>query len=329
MATLSLTDQLTPVEVAKRFGDKNTIMIIETLAQVNELLLDAPTFEASDGTINRTTRRATLPTPTRRIYGQGIDTVASLTRQVEDRIEMIEAYSDIDADMADHSPNKAALMTSEDMAVIEGMGQTQIDDLLYAKASDGPEYLDGIFTQLDGSAAGKQTLVVETSGSNCASILLFKWGRNKAHLFYPRGIPNVGITREFRGKVDTMVKDSSGVYRKMPAYSTFFKSHFGWSMRDVKAVKRIANIVPGTSTAENIMKKLIEARNLLAPGEGTIVAYMNADVKTILDQYMQVTRSNYMFTRDDPWGRPVTQFGEIRIRQVDKLLSTESLVSLS
>ena len=70
MATLSLNDQLTPIELAKRFGDKSTIFIIEALSETNEMLLDAVIGEASDGTVNRTVQRATKPTGTRRIYGQ-------------------------------------------------------------------------------------------------------------------------------------------------------------------------------------------------------------------------------------------------------------------
>jgi hypothetical protein len=326
MAELSLNDQLTPLEIAKRFGDKQTIFIYEALSQTNELLLDAVIGEASDGTVNRTTQRVTLPHGTRRIYGQPIASEASQTRQIEDGIEMIEAYSDIEADMADHSPNKKALIDSEDRAFLEGIGETQIEDLLYAKREDGLEFIDGLYVRLPEKIDNQNVFGVETSGSNFASILLVKWSEDKAKLIYPRGISGLGVSAEWRGKQDVAVMKKDGTLGTLPMYRTFYKTHFGVTVRHGQAVKRIANINPLTSDPAKIMVKLIAARNKLARGGGTVVAYMNADVKTLLDTYTQVTNQRQLVTKDDPWGRQMTSFGEIRFRQIDKMLSTESLV---
>lgn len=327
MATLSLNDQLTPVELAKRFGDKTTTFIIESLAETNEMMLDAVMGEASDGTVNRTTVRATLPTGTRRIYGQPIAAEASQTRQIEDGIEMLEAYSDVDADMADHSPNKKALIDSEDKAFLEGMGQTQADDLLYARRYNGLEYIDGIYARFPATADGSSVVKVETSGSNLTSIILVKWAEDKAKLIYPRGISGLGVSAEWRGKQDVTILKADSTLGTLPMYRTFYKTHFGITVRNSKAIKRICNINPASSTAENILKALVTAKNKLPPGNGTVVAYMNSDVFTILEQYTMISRSIYTATKDDPWGRPTTHFGEIRFRKMDAILSTESLVS--
>lgn len=322
MASLTLLDTLTPIEVARRFGNKDTIFMIEAMAETNEMNLDAVIEEASDGTINRTTQRATLPAGTRRIYGQGIASESSQSKQIEDYIEMLESYSEADADMVDHSPNKAALLESEDRAFVEGMGQTQADDLLYAKRSDGPEYMNGIFCRFP-AIDNVNVFGVESSGSNLASCLLVKWAPDKAKLFYPRGEDGIGLKREWRGKVDA--SPSSGLL--MPVYRTFWKSHFGISLRHPKAVKRVCNINPASTTGENLAKKIIAAKNKLPPGAGTIVLYANADVKTIFDQYA-LTKSNGFYYTKDPWGREVTMFSaDMRIRQLDALLSTEALVS--
>lgn len=327
MAELSLNDQLTPIELAKRFGDKNAIYIIEALTPTNEFLIDAVMGEASDGTINRTTLRATLPQGTRRVYGQAINAEASQTRQIEDGIEMIEAYSDIDADMADHSPNKKALIDSEDRAFLEGIGETQSEDLIYARRENGLEYIDGLYIRFPTAIDNQVVFGVESSGSNLTSILLVKWAEDKAKLIYPRGISGIGVSAEWRGKQDVAITKPDGGIGYLPMYRTFYKTHFGITNRHPQAIKRICNINPLTSDPVNILKKLIAARNKLAKGNGTVVAYMNADVKTLLDTYTQVTNNRQLVTKDDPWGRPVTQFGEIRFRQVDGILSTESLVS--
>src|SRR5574343_582219 len=100
MGTLSLADQITPLEVAKRFGLKDQVNIIEALSMTDTFLLDAAIFEASDGTINKTTLRDSLPAGHLRVYGEGIMTEASRTRNIEDNICMLEDYSEVDADMA-------------------------------------------------------------------------------------------------------------------------------------------------------------------------------------------------------------------------------------
>lgn len=327
MATLSLNDQLTPIELAKRFGDKSTIFIIESLSETNEMLLDAVIGEASDGTVNRTVQRATKPTGTRRIYGQPVAAEASQTRQIEDGIEMIEAYSDVDADMADHSPNKKALIDSEDRAFIEGLGETQADDLLYAYRYNGLEYIDGIYARLPTTKDNSSVFGVETTGSNLTSIILVKWAEDKAKLIYPRGVSGLGVSAEWRGKQDVTILKADSTLGTLPMYRTFYKTHFGITVRHPHAVKRICNINPASSSAETILAKLNAAKNKLPKGNGTVVAYMNSDVKTILENYTMISKSLYTGTKDDPWGRPTTHFGEIRFRQLDALLSTESLVS--
>lgn len=323
MAALSLLDQMTPVEVARRFGNNEAVKIIEAASETNEMLLDAYMTQASDGTIHKTTQRATLPSGTRRIYGQGVPTSASQTKQLEDYIEMLEAYSEVDADMADHAPSTSALLESEDVAFLNGMGLTQADDILYAKRADGPEYFNGLYCRLGATIAADPLNVfgVETSGSNFASCLIVKWGPGFTEMFYPRGEDGVGCKREFRGKVDA--QPSAGLL--MPVYRTFFKMHFGISTRHPRGVKRVCNILP-TTTGENLCKKIIAARNKLPPGQGTEVIYCNSDVKTIFDNYA-LTKSNNFYYADDPWGRKVTMFGTMRIRQVERMLSTEALVS--
>jgi len=327
MSALSILDQMTPVEVARRFGNTEAVKIIEAASETNEMLIDAFFREASDGTINKTTQRSTLPTGTRRIYGQGVPTQASQTKQLEDYIEMIEAYSEVDADMADHAPSTSALLESEDTAFINGMGITQADDLLYAKRADGPEYFNGIYCRFGATQAAdpKNVFKVETSGSNCTSLIVAKWGPGFVEMFYPRGEDGVGCKREFGGKIDTVVEVGPPI-KKMKVYSTFFKMHFGISVRHPLAIKRVCNIVPGTTTGENICKKLNAAMRRLPPGNGTVVIYGNADALTTFDDYA-LTKSNQFYTADDPWGRKITMFGTSRIRLVDRILSTEALVS--
>lgn len=331
MATLSLMDQMVPSEIARRFGNKDSIEMIEVLEQTNEMLMDAYTTQASDGTINRTVQRTTYATPSRRIYGQGIGSGASTSRAIEDGIVMIEQYSDVDADMADHAPSRQELLYSEDVGVLEKMAQVQAEAFIYDSSANGREYIDGFYARLPGTADNVSTFRVETSGSNLGSILLVKWAPDKTQVFYPRGMPGVGVQRFWRGLQDISILDS-GVLKTLPVYRTFFKTHFGITMKHPYAVKRIANINPATLTANNgeaVAIKIMQAYNKLPKGRGTVVAYMSPDIITVLDAYTRITRTNYMFAKDDPWGRPTNYLfgGEVRVRRVDQMLCNEAAIS--
>ena len=51
MPTLSMTDQLTALEVMRRSGNQDGFHIVELLSQTNEILKDMPVLEANDGTV--------------------------------------------------------------------------------------------------------------------------------------------------------------------------------------------------------------------------------------------------------------------------------------
>jgi len=325
MATLSMADQLTPVEIAKRQKLGEQQAIIEVMKETNELLQDSTLVQASDGTTHRTTQRTSMPTGTKRIYGEGIQGHASTTRQIEDKICMIADFSDVDAKMAEHAPSKEELLRTEDMAFLEGLGQTQVDAFLYDKKEDGPAYLDGFMVRLT-TVDNQNVFKMEASGSDMSSILIVKWAPTMAALFYPQGDKGIGIVREFRGKVDATIGITNNRPVILPVYRTWFETNFGLTIRHPKAVKRIGNIKPGTTTGENLALKLIEAMNKLPPGAGNVVIYANSDVKTLLDQYM-FTKGNLAMRQEDPWGKEVTIFKQARIRQVDAMLNTEALIS--
>jgi hypothetical protein len=324
--TLSSADKLTAIELAKRFGKNDQILIIEGLSVQNEMLLDAPVFEATDGTINKTTVRQTMPSGKRRIYNEGIMPSASQTGQIEDRICMLEDYSDVDKDLADHSPDKNAFLDSEDKAFLMGMGKTQADALIYDSHFVDSRQIDGLAMRYPALADTYNVYGLSGTGNALTSGYLIRWGRATAHLFYPRGHESIGVKREFRGVTDIIKTNSEGKLVKMPGYSTFFSAHFGMSVRDKRAVKRLCNIPQTGVAGDAILTALIKARNTLPAGDGNTVFYCNSFVKSLLDIYA-MTKSNGCYTADDPWGRPCTIFQGIRIRQMDSILNTESAVA--
>jgi hypothetical protein len=323
MATKSATDQLSPLEVAKRQGNGEIQKIVEAMSETNEILFDAPILEASDGVVQNTTVRTTVPAGTRRLYNQDITAHASETKLVQDYIEMLEDYSDVDADMADHAPNRAELLQSETEAFLQGLGLTQADDYIYGNRGADPAQINGLHIRYPGLSSNSVIAPASAASSNGTSLWLVKWSPNLVHLMYPRGrSADLGIKREFRGKVDSV--GSSG---KHPVYSTFFSTHFGLVVKDPRAVKRIANIkTDGTADGEDLVKKILWLKNFLPAGAGTICLYGNSIIKGAIEQYL-VTKSNMAYTAEDPWGREVTKVFDMRLRRVDAILNTETILT--
>jgi hypothetical protein len=323
MATLNAIDQLSPLEVARRQANGETRKIIEALSETNEILIDAPILEANDGTVNNTTVRTVIPSGTRRLYNEDILSHASKTKLIQDYIEMLEDYSDVDADLADHAPSRDALLQSESEAFLQGMGQTQADDIVYGNRAADPAQITGFQPRYNALASGSVVAPATAASSNGTSLWMVKWGPQTCHLIYPRGrSSDLGIKREFVGKVHAPTSNG-----KHPVYETFFSTHFGLAVKDPRAVKRVANIkTDGTASGEEIVKRILALKNSFPAGQGNIVLYANSIVKTAIEEYL-LGRANVNYTVDDPWGRPTTQVFQMRLRQVDAIINTETILS--
>lgn len=116
MPTLSMTDQLTALEVMRRSGNQDGFHIVELLSQTNEILKDMPVLEANDGTVHNTIIRTSQRGGTHRKYNEGIKPGATTTDTKQDRITMLEDYSVVDKDLAEHSGNVKSLRESEAQA---------------------------------------------------------------------------------------------------------------------------------------------------------------------------------------------------------------------
>ena len=132
MAVLSITDQLTSLEVAKRSGfSPDSRRVIEELNAFNELLIDAPIVEANEGTVDSHLVRTAIPHGQLRGYNQGVGKGSSQTKTIKDVISNIEIYSTVDKQLIDESAHPKELMQSEQNAFIEGLSQDITDQLVY------------------------------------------------------------------------------------------------------------------------------------------------------------------------------------------------------
>lgn len=333
MSTLS-TSVLTLADWAKRLDpDGAAAAVIELLAQRNEVLDDMSFKEGNLPTGDRTTVRTGLPTVAWRLLNQGIAVSKSTAAQIDEGTGMLEAYSEVDKDLAELNGNSAAFRLSEASAFIEAMNQEFTQTLFYGNSGLAPEEFTGLSVRYSSLSATNAKNVVSGggSGSDNASIWLIVWGAQTVHGIFPKGT-QAGLTHEDLGL--TTVETSAGVGgNRMRAYLDHFQWKCGIALKDWRYVVRIPNIdisnLVAKSSAADLIELMIKAihrvPNLTL---GTAAFYMNRTCKEMLDiQKRDDVQSGGQLTYDSVDGKPVMSFRGIPVRTVDQLTETESAVS--
>ena len=80
--------------------DGKIAKVAEILNKYNEILDDLPFIEGNLPTGHKTTLRANIPAATWRLLNRGVVPVKSTTNQIVETCGMLEAYSEIDKDLA-------------------------------------------------------------------------------------------------------------------------------------------------------------------------------------------------------------------------------------
>lgn len=324
---LSSTDRLTAAELVKRDGvSDDQRRIIEQLAVTNEMLLDAPVVEANDRTVNTQLVRTALPKGTRRVYNQGVGTGASQTDTIHDVVAQVAIYSKIDKSLVKNARNPQEFLMQEQVAFIAGLANDMADDIFYGNHSKDPAAIDGFATRrskvdnklcisMGGNVANKNT-----------SIYLVKWGPQNVKYIYPREATGLGVQREDKGVQTVKAPIGEGEYE---AYVNYYQADYGIAVGDPRALVRICNIdmsqEMSDENAQKLIRKILAAKAKLPQGDGTVSILCNADVMSIFDQ-ATLSKSNVVYTSEDPWGRPVNMLRDMRIRRCDAILNTEAVV---
>jgi hypothetical protein len=325
MATL--TSNYSLVEQAKRIDPDGTqARIAEVLnRKMGGILAEAPWMASNDIWTNKTTRRASLPTGSRRKINARVTPSVSRTTEIMDVIENLEDYIDVDAMLVDSMPSPAMFRSGEVDAFIEGLGQTIASDIIYADSNADPDAMHGFMPRMD-TLDGRFVIGEGGTGSDVTSILLVNWGQTSAHLIYPKNMAaELGVKHTDKGQVTS--ETSSGLQE---IYRDHFQIKCGLVVRDPRSIGRLANIE--TAGAANTFDEdnLITLVNNMNIGEGARI-YCN---ETILTQ-MQIRlkdKNNVNYTQDSGdglSGMPPMRFQGIPIRKIDReiLVNTETAIS--
>ena len=335
MATINAT-VLSLLDWAKRIDPKGkTAMIVELLAQQNEILLDMLWKEGNLPTGELTTVRTGLPTVAWRLLNQGVATSKSATAQITEHTGMLEAWSEVDKDLAMLNGNTNLFRLSEASSFLESMNIEMVETLFYGNSGVSPEEFTGFsprYSTISGATNASHVLNALGTGSVNSSIWLVVWGPQTVFGIYPKG-SSQGLIHEDRGEVVINSANGIGAGTRFVALQDHWQWKCGIALRDWRYVVRIANIdttnLVAQSSAADLIELMIKALHRIPSlRAGKPVFYMNRTVFEMLDIQRRgdvISGGGLRYENVD--GVATSTFRGIPVRQVDGLLTTEATVA--
>ena len=341
MATLG-SNVLTLTDWAKRLDPKGKIdRTVELLGQTNEMLKDMLWAEGNLPTGHRTSVRTGLPSVYWRLLNQGTAPSKSTTAQVDEQCGMLEAWSEVDKDLAELNGNVGAFRMNEAMSFLEAMNQEMQQTFIYGTAANPEEFigLDARYSDLSATNA-QNILDAGGTGSDNSSVWLVGWGSNEVFGVFPQG-SKAGIAHEDLGLVT--VETTAGIAgNRMRAYQDHWQWKAGLVVKDWRYAVRIANIdvsdlaglsgTQETTDATFIVKMMSRAIDRLPKLSGIKpVFYANRTVLSLLR--VAALEKSVSAVSIEPglnqFGQNIfdTKFLGIPVRLVDQLTVTESQIT--
>lgn len=330
-ATLS-TNALTLHDWAKRLDpDGKIAVIVELLMQTNEILQDMLWKEGNLPTGHRTTVRTGLPTVAWRLLNQGVTPSKSTTAQIDEQAGMLEAWSEVDVDLAKLNGNVSAFRLSEAKAFIEAMNQEMAGTIFYGNGGLAPEEFTGLaprYSSLSGAMAD-HVISGGGAGADNTSIWLVQWGEETITGIFPKG-SKAGLQHDDYNEVTVEV--TAGVAgQRMRAYQERYQWKGGIAVKDWRHAVRICNIDVsdlGGGSAADLIDLMERAEETLPNEMGRRVFYCNRTVRRFLRKQVRAdVTSGGGLTYENVAGKRQLMFGTTPIRRVDQILNTEAAVA--
>jgi hypothetical protein len=329
---------LTLADHAKRFGpDGKPAAIVELLKSTNPILEDMMFMEGNLPTGHRITMRTGLPTVYWRLINAGVPTSKSTTAQVDEHSGLLEAWSEVDVELAKLNGATSQFRMSEASAFIEAMNQEMAATVFYGNSALAPEEFTGLsprYSSLSTAIANSRNVLdAGGTGSDNSSIWLIGWGDNGITGIFPKG-STAGLDHNDFGEVTAEVTTNSinalGGTR-MRVLQERFVWKAGLALRDWRYIVRIANIDISdldTVDAAALISLMTEALYLIpALGNVSPAFYMNRQLAHALDvQRRADVVAGGGITWESVDGRRSGSFQGIPVRVTDAILNTEARV---
>jgi hypothetical protein len=332
MSTLN-NKALTLSDHAKRIDpDGKTPKIVELLAQTNEVLDDMKFMEGNLPTGHRITVRVGLPQVFWRLLNAGVQPSKSQTAQIDEQCGMMEAWSEVDQEVAELNGNVNSFRLSEAQAFLEAMNQEMSSTLFYGNSSLSPEEFNGFsirYSSLSGSANSQNVISGGGAGSDNTSIYLVVWGENTCCGIFPKG-SKAGLSHEDLG-LQTIETTNGIAGDRMRAYQDHFKWKTGLALKDWRYVVRICNIDVSdldTGSPADLINLMIKAIHRIPNiNMGKACFYANRSILQYLDIQRRDDMVGSALAYQDIDGKKVPHFRSIPLKVCDSLLETEATVA--
>jgi len=305
-------------------------IIIEMLAQKNEVIPDMHWEQGNLPTGHRVIQRTGLPTVMARSLNQGITPSKSTTTPVDEATASLEGFLEIDKDIVELNGEEAAFRMSEADAFIEGMNQGFANLMVYGDPTAAPAVFRGWAPRYASSTgySGQNVLKGGGSGSVNTSIWLVCWGPNSVFGIFPKG-SMAGLQHRDLGL--QVVENVAGIGgARMMAYREHWQWKCGLAVADWRYLVRICNI-DTTITSNNISADLIGLMSraidrLPSMTAGRCAFYMNRTIFSIL-KIQALAKSNYALSVEEGLTQIEYKFLGVPLRKVDQILNTEATIS--
>jgi len=268
-----------------------------------------------------------------RLLNAGVAASKSTTAQIDEQAGMLEAWSEVDRDLAILNGNIGSFRLSEAKAFIEAMNQEMAQTMFYGNAGLAPEEFTGLSPRFSSTTAtnGRNVLSGGGVGSDNMSVWLINWSENTCMGIFPKG-SKAGLIHEDRG--EQVIQSAGGVAgARMVALVERWQWKAGIAVKDWRHVVRIANIdtsnLVAKSSAADLTELMIKAiHRIPSLGMGKPAFYMNRTAAEMLDiQGRDDVTSGGGLTYETLDGRRRPTFRGIPIGISDALLETEATVA--
>ncbi len=227
----------------------NIPRVAELLSQKLSLFKNLPFVKANERVTHMVVFRDSIPAGSWRQYNQGVASAKSTTNKARVAMGMLEDYSVVDRALAEHTGSVEKFRRSEDVAFLEGMGQTIEQTCFYGNTATVPASFQGLSTfynTINTANAQNAANVLNGGGTGTSntSLWMLGLGPNTIHGIYPEGASGAGL--DFEDKSDVRAAyDSLG--NQYEAFTGWFRAQLGIVPMDWRYGARICNI--DTTTA--------------------------------------------------------------------------------
>jgi hypothetical protein len=309
----------------------STARFVELLKASNPILEDMVAIEGNLPGGHRSTVETSLPPAYWRSYNQGVIPGKGTTAQIDEQAAMLEAWTIIDAKLANFGGNKAQFSMQKGRMQLEGMNQEMASTLIYGNAGVSPSEFTGFMPRMSSLTAGNSQNVINAGGTggDNASILVIRWG-DGVHGFFPKG-SSAGVKHFDLG--EQMAQNANGVTGAlMKALVDQWTWDIGLATPDWRHMVRICNIdvsnLTSNTTPADLIELLEHALECLPLGDGRDVIYMNRTVGRFLrKQVRENVTSGGGLTFDNVAGKRVMFFDDVPVRRLDCMLNAETVVT--